>query len=119
MASDPFSNRNIDITATLVSLSGAEVFHELDGRVMPWGNQYARQSDKGTVSHQLSEFWVGGGGEGKYASTPAFAQKGPYITNALYPNNTYRALRVVEEGQNWAYAVWCTGERELYNMTVS
>lgn len=28
-------------------------------------------------------------------------------------------LRVIEEDNNWAYSVWCTGERELYNMQVS
>jgi hypothetical protein len=34
-------------------------------------------------------------------------------------NNTYRMLRVIEADNNWAYSVWCTGERELYNMQVS
>ena len=28
-------------------------------------------------------------------------------------------LRVIEADNNWAYSVWCTGERELYNMQVS
>lgn len=33
-------------------------------------------------------------------------------------NNTYRTLRVKETGNDWMYSVWCTAERELYNMTV-
>lgn len=33
-------------------------------------------------------------------------------------NNTYRTLRITEKGNDWMYGVWCTGERELYDMTV-
>jgi hypothetical protein len=40
-------------------------------------------------------------------------------TDIVYPNNTYRTLRVIEENDNWAYTVWCTGERELFDMKVS
>lgn len=35
-----------------------------------------------------------------------------------YPNNTYKALRLVGEGYSLYYSVWCTGEREFYDLTV-
>lgn len=102
-------------------LAGAEPEHELDGRVMHWGNinAVAKRTELGTVDHHLSEFWVAGGGEGKFASTPKFTIPTPFVSNGNYPNNTYRVLRVIEQDHDWAYTVWCTGERELYNMKVS
>jgi hypothetical protein len=43
---------------------------------------------------------------------------------ALYPDgtvvgSTYKSLRVIGAGYNLLYTVWCTGEHELYDMTVS
>lgn len=35
-------------------------------------------------------------------------------------NQTYRAVRVVEGDEiNFSYAVWCTGEHEIYDLNVS
>lgn len=36
---------------------------------------------------------------------------------APFYNNTYKTIRTIGEDQNWAYAVWCNGETELYNVT--
>lgn len=36
---------------------------------------------------------------------------------APFYNNTYKTIRTIGEEQNWAYAVWCSGETELYNVT--
>ena len=34
-------------------------------------------------------------------------------------NQTYRAVRVVEGSEiNYSYAVWCTGEHEIYDLNV-
>jgi N-acetylglucosamine-6-sulfatase len=46
----------------------------------------------------------------------------PYI--GLLPplagvNNTYKALRVIGDGYNLMYSVWCSNEHELYDMVVS
>lgn len=38
------------------------------------------------------------------------------ITEGLYYNNTYKSLRLISDGNNLFYSVWCTGEREFYNM---
>lgn len=46
-----------------------------------------------------------------------------YFNNHMYPN-TYQAVRVINGPEGWAseanllYVEWCTGEQELYNMTV-
>lgn len=36
---------------------------------------------------------------------------------APFYNNTYKTIRTIGDEQNWAYAVWCNGETELYNVT--
>jgi arylsulfatase A-like enzyme len=60
---------NIDITATMLHLAGAgpKTF-DLDGRVMPWGEKGASVKELGSVSHQLSEFWLVAEEEGKWAN---------------------------------------------------
>lgn len=37
----------------------------------------------------------------------------------LHVNHTYKALRVVGEGYSLLYTLWCSGERELYDLLVS
>ncbi|EPQ30903.1 uncharacterized protein PFL1_01801 [Pseudozyma flocculosa PF-1] len=111
---------NIDVSATIAHLAGVETQYELDGRVMPWARPVGREGkhDKsigtaadgvdgaltGTSTHHLSEYWVYLLDEGKYAGEQQAA--------------LYRALRVKDDGANWAYTVWCNGERELYDMNV-
>ena len=34
------------------------------------------------------------------------------------PNNTYKSVRILGEGYNLYYSVWCHGEHELYDLTV-
>lgn len=61
--------RNIDITATILRLAGAgPTTFDLDGRIMPWGDKGASKKETGTVSHQLSEFWLIAEEEGKWAN---------------------------------------------------
>ncbi|KAN0065354.1 hypothetical protein ACQY0O_001190 [Thecaphora frezii] len=100
---------NIDLSASIAHLAGAAPHYELEGRVMPWTqpthhgkHKQAEQQLTGTWTHHLSEYWVYFLEEGKYAgkAVPAL----------------YRSLRVKEDGANWAYVVWCNGERELYDM---
>lgn len=44
------------------------------------------------------------------------APSGPELGGSYY-NNTYKTIRIVGEQENWAYAVWCNGQAELYNIT--
>ncbi|ROV99828.1 hypothetical protein VSDG_02972 [Cytospora chrysosperma] len=36
---------------------------------------------------------------------------------APFHNNTYKTIRTIGEQENWAYAVWCNGQTELYNVS--
>ncbi|ROW11775.1 hypothetical protein VPNG_04939 [Cytospora leucostoma] len=36
---------------------------------------------------------------------------------APFYNNTYKTIRTIGDQENWAYAVWCNGETELYNVS--
>lgn len=35
------------------------------------------------------------------------------------PNNTYKSVRLLGEGYNLYYSVWCNNEHELYDLSVS
>ena len=37
----------------------------------------------------------------------------------LHWNNTYKALRVIGRDYNLHYAVWCSGEHQLYDLEVT
>lgn len=37
---------------------------------------------------------------------------------ATFINNTYKALRLISPDFNLYYSVWCSGEHELYDLTV-
>ena len=58
-----------------------------------------------TTEHVNVEMWGIIMSEGKYGSV-------------LYPNHTYKALRIVGEHYSLLYTVWCSGEHELYDMRV-
>lgn len=40
------------------------------------------------------------------------------FTDRVFRNQTYRSLRVNDDDDEWVYGVWCTGERELFNLKV-
>jgi len=48
-----------------------------------------------------------------------------YASNKLnevgnsYKNNTYKGIRLVSDSYSLYYAVWCTNEKELYNLKVT
>lgn len=37
----------------------------------------------------------------------------------MIPNNTYKSVRLLGEGYNLYYSVWCNNEHELYDLLVS
>lgn len=66
--------------------------------------------DRAKKQFHLTEYWVNAYVEGKYN------QPNPFPVNS-----TLKSLRMVDKdlGLDYAYTVWCTGEREIYDMTVS
>lgn len=39
--------------------------------------------------------------------------------STMVPNNTYKSVRLLGEGYNLYYSVWCNNEHELYDLSVS
>ncbi|TXT08809.1 hypothetical protein VHUM_02937 [Vanrija humicola] len=99
----------VDLSRTILELAGAKTDHENDGVKINLHDANATVPDSahGDARHSITEYWVLGGEEGIYAT-------GPKV------NNTYRTLRVHDEVDGrpvtWSYSVWCTGERELYDL---
>ncbi|GAA6041490.1 hypothetical protein JCM8097_001902 [Rhodosporidiobolus ruineniae] len=95
-----------DLGATILHLAGAQADYDHDGAIVPVTEELRKEvNQEGVKQFHLSEYWVEGVGEGKYGS------------GITLVNQTYRAIRVVEGDElNYYYAVWCTGEREIYDM---
>ncbi|GAA5891490.1 hypothetical protein JCM6882_004489 [Rhodosporidiobolus microsporus] len=96
-----------DLGATILHLAGAESDYDHDGALVPLTQDLRDQvkEEGGAKQFHLAEYWVEGVGEGKYGS------------GINHVNQTYRTIRVVEgDSIDYAYTVWCTGEREIYNM---
>lgn len=95
-----------DIAPTLFHLAGIPPRDDFDGIYMP---VFGVNNDSEVRQEHINvEFWGTNVGEGTYA----FALLN--VTN----NNTYKALRLISDDStfNFAYVVWCTNERELYEM---
>lgn len=97
-----------DLAPTIMSLAGI-YRNDLDGSpipLTPWGLRH--RSD-----HVAIEFW------GYYVNevSPDYEPGGEYPF--MYYNSTYKAVRLIGNGYNLYYAVWCTNEKEYYDMRVS
>lgn len=108
-----------DVAPTFLSLAKVPppTEFDLDGQAIPLtelqllqgrSTQSATHSSPKDWSqeHINVEMWGIIMSEGIYGST-------------LYPNHTYKAVRVAGPSYNLLYTIWCSGEHELYDMTVS
>ncbi|KLT43770.1 putative arylsulfatase precursor [Cutaneotrichosporon oleaginosum] len=110
----------VDLARTIMDIAGAQADYVDDGARMDiHGHHEARDAKDASddnasdarharhARHALAEYWVLGVEEGIYG--------GPWRTN-----NTYRTLRISDtvhsRKTSLSYAVWCTGERELYDL---
>lgn len=105
-----------DIAPTLFSLANIPLHDDFDGQTMPLFNgTSAANSSHPTFSattkqeHINVEFWGSQLPEGLYGRDLVKPQAGAH--------NTYKAVRLISDDYDYYYAVWCTGLRELYNMT--
>lgn len=95
-----------DLAPTFLQLAGAETRSDFDGEAIPLTSAGIEEDKGARGEHVNVEMWGIIMSEGKYGSV-------------LHPNHTYKALRVVGEDYNLLYTVWCSGEHELYDLTVS
>lgn len=92
-----------DMAPTLLSLANA-TRPDFDGTAIPLLPSNATRGE-----HINVEFWGIGLPEGKFG----IALPGGGLS---YPNNTYKALRLVSGNYSLYYSVWCTGEHEFYDL---
>ena len=92
-----------DVAPAIFALAGIPPRDDFDGIAIPYpldNNQVVK------AEHVNVEFWGSQIPEGKY---------GPSLM-PTFNNNTYKALRLISDDFNLLYVVWCTNERELYEM---
>lgn len=109
-------SNHIDIVPTLLDFAGldkSEWPDFLDGRSLrPYftaTSSNTTSTDANDVSHVEAinvEFW--GNGIVEATSLTAYA-------DIDFSNNSYKTARVVAKDYSYMYAVWCTGESELYD----
>ncbi|KAG7094661.1 hypothetical protein E1B28_005484 [Marasmius oreades] len=95
----------VDLGATILGLAGADVQdYSVDGKDFLSND---RGVAKSKPRHALVEYWN------------AAVEEGIYARSTSISNTTYRSIRVKDDTgseHDWVYGVWCTGERELYDL---
>lgn len=106
---------HLDLAPTFLEIAGVSeedfpVFFDGQSVLSQWHNptvNNATGAGQGNSRESMNiEYWGLVGIE---------APSGPELGGS-YTNNTYKTIRVVGDEQNWAYAVWCNGQTELYNI---
>ncbi|EED14631.1 arylsulfatase, putative [Talaromyces stipitatus ATCC 10500] len=95
---------HIDIAPTLLKLAGIPLRDDLDGTPMP----LHPNSNETRHEHVAVEYWGRGYLEGL---------KGAIDNSPVVPNNTYKSVRLIGDGFDLYYSVWCNNEHELYDLT--
>ena len=108
-----------DLTPTMLKLAGHDRYKTLDGFPIPLTEGELASPESG--EHVNVEFWGRAIPEGKYGKIgdDSFPAVGNGTAGIAARNNTYKALRLIGSHYNLLYTVWCTGEREFYDVTVS
>ncbi|KAI4598774.1 hypothetical protein KJ359_002666 [Pestalotiopsis sp. 9143b] len=98
-----FPTTHTDIVPTLFTLAGIPLHDDFDGEPIPvTADMLAGAAPKS--EHVNVEFWG------------TNLEEGTLYDGLSYGNNTYKHVRVIGDGYNLAFAVWCTMDHELYNM---
>lgn len=100
-----------DFAPTILRMMGVPLREEFDGRPFAYTHHTLKKRNK--WEHTGIEFWDGNeyGPNGEVRK--AFLSHEDY-----YFNGTYKGLRLRTKcGHSFFYNVWCTGEKELYDMS--
>ncbi|KAL4943985.1 hypothetical protein BDV06DRAFT_210649 [Aspergillus oleicola] len=96
---------HIDFAPTVFEILGLPLREDFDGTPM----RVKRGSKAVPHEHVTVEYWGTAVLEGNYANLlPGNGHR--------MPNNTYKTARIASEEHNLFYAVWCTGDHELYDL---
>ncbi|KAG0199140.1 hypothetical protein BGX28_007532 [Mortierella sp. GBA30] len=87
--------------ATVLKLAGLPVPDELDAHSIPILEDKAIYGKDQASEAFAVEFW-----------SAAFMEN----TTARFNTNTYKSVRLIGQGYNLLYTVWCTGEHEYYDL---
>ncbi|KAL7309932.1 hypothetical protein PS15m_010749 [Mucor circinelloides] len=95
-----------DLAPTFLALANGDEFVPswVDGGVIPLTKALQKHPKPVSRESFAVEFW---GLTQMTENYPTAAPEGP---------NTYKTLRVISEEYDYSYAVWCTGEHELYDL---
>jgi hypothetical protein len=106
-----------DLASTIMQLAGGSV-PDTDGLPIPLTKESESESRH---EHVTIEYWglaIPEGVFGWYANN-SMSDPGFYVPGNAAGNNTYKAIRIIGETYNLYYSVWCTGEKEFYDLKVS
>ena len=111
-----------DLSPTMLKIAGSSGSEkvELDGFPIPLTEEELDSPQSG--EHVNVEFWGHALPEGKYGkigNDPLPGNLPGSGAQIAVRNNTYKSLRLIGEGYNLMYTVWCTGDKELYELNVS
>lgn len=101
-----------DLAPSIMKLAGNSIDNrKFDGSLIDIYNEFAHRSE-----HVGIEFWGLGVPEGKYG----YSGKYQFVngTSNAYVNNTYKGIRIESESYGFYNSVWCTNEKELYDIKV-
>lgn len=114
---------HVDLAPTVLKLAGAlggdddddnkkVEEYKLDGEAIPLTAEDLEEAkEKGERhEHVTVEYWGFALSEGRLFGKDA---------TRFWTNNTYKAVRILGDGYNLYYSVWCSGEHELYDLQVS
>ncbi|KAJ6036000.1 hypothetical protein N7540_000279 [Penicillium herquei] len=110
-----------DLAPTFFKLLGIPTREDFDGTAIPVEREGIEAVAQRRREHVAVEYWGYAGGEGIFDSKYSFHLINHLrltVIETLHENNTYKAIRIAGPGYNIYYSIWCTNERELYDMSV-
>ncbi|KAL6230682.1 hypothetical protein BDW75DRAFT_234206 [Aspergillus navahoensis] len=100
---------HIDLAPTIFGLAEIPLRADFDGTPIPLPSL----KDSASIRHEhvTVEYWGNSYLEGEKGAL-SNPENLPFFTN-----NTYKSVRIIGEGYNLYYSVWCNNEHELYDLT--